>query len=497
MLKKLSVSFKKRLWNKLFSEPAPKPTIQDKKQIQKTYMFWHNSILITLYISCIVTYLGCKNFNIAMPFMESMIGITSEDQGLILAIASTIYGIGKFIHWISVDKKSVRKLLPINLILANGSTLMISFTPLIYKYYHPSHNITVIYMCLFFGANSWFQSAIFPFCIKSLISWFPNSTRSTWWARWFTSRKLGAFLALNFTALVARSFDNHGFEAIFIFPFIIAFIVGIIGFFTLRDRPVSIGLPDVEEIYGTKRETLSERKQEERDQELNATYFQILKKYVLKNKIMWYLGLIYFCVYIFRTGPIDWIFKLLIGDDHKATSLETLDQFAAFKTSMLSVVGFLGVFFAPVISEKLFKGNRFLSNFWCLFIGSLSMIGIWFGTSSFSPFYNNEILKNIIIFISLCVAGFMICIPHVSISGICAVESSSNQVAAAASGFIGLFGYFGYSFGRFFSGKILSKSMLFYNDSRLLLLFWGIIALIGALLCIPLWNVKANKEYSH
>ena len=496
MSKDLTVSTKKGLWNKLFSEPDPKPTIQDKKQIKKTYMFWRNFIFITLYIACIVTYLGFRNFNIAMPFMESTIGITSEDQGLILAVASIIYGIGKFINWITVDKKNVRILLPINLILANGSTLMISFTPLIYKHYHLSHNIILIYMCLFFGANSWFRSAMFPLCVKSLISWFPNSERSTWWARWLSSRKLGTFFALNFTAFIAQSFGNHGFEAIFIFPFILAFIVCIICFFSLRDRPVSIGLPNVEEICKTNLETLSEKKQEE-DKESNTTYFQILKKYILKNKIMWNLGFIYFCVCIFRTGPIDWIFKLLIGDTSKATSLENIDQFAAFKTSILSIIGFLGTFFTPIISKKLFKGNRSLANSWCLFIGSLSMIGIWFSTSSFSPFYDNEILKNIIIFISLGVAGFMICVPHVSISGICAVELSSNQISTAASGFIGLFGYFGYSFGRFFSGKILSKSMLFYNDSRLLLLFWGSAALIGSLLCIPLWNIRANKEYSH
>ena len=500
MSKDLAVSAKKGLWNKLFAEPDPKPTIQDKKQIQKTYMFWRNSILITSYLIYIISYLGRKNFSIAMPFMESSIGITTKDQGLILAISSIVYGIGKFINGSIADRSNVRTLLPISLILANGFNVLVAIAPWLYKTYTPSHSLMIAYMCLFWGASNWFQSALFPYCAKSLIRWFPNATRATWWAKWSTSHELGSFLALNSTAFVASAFGKYGFEAMFVVPFVLASIVGIIGFFSLRDRPVSIGLPDVEEICGTKLEALSEKEQEEKDQEASATYFQILKKYVLKNKVMWNLALIHFCVNVFRNGPVSWIFKILVGSAPKATTLDDLqniDKLAVFKTSILCAIGFFGTFFAPLISEKLFKGRRAPANFWCLLIGSLSVIGMWLGSSQYSPIFNNELLKNIVIFISLGVAGFTVCVPQVLVGGICAVESSSKRVASAAYGFAGSLGYFGAAFGHFINGMILDKSTILYNDARLVLLYWGIIALIGALLCIPLWNIKANKEYSH
>ena len=125
------------------------------------------------------------------------------------------------------------------------------------------------------------------------------------------------------------------------------------------------------------------------------------------------------------------------------------------------------------------------------------MVGIWLGSSPLSPIANNYAAKNIVVFISLGVAGFSVCVPQVLVGGICAVESSSKKVAAAASGFTSLFGYFGAAFGQFVNGKTLDISQNKYGDARLPLIYWGAVALIGALLCLPLWNVKANKEYSH
>ncbi len=490
----------KNLWNLVFSEPDAKPKMTDKSRIKKTYYFWRNSILITSYITYIVAYLGRKNFSIAMPFMNESIGITTKDKGLILAVASIVYGIGKFVNGSLADRGNVRTGLPINLILANGLNIMMAIAPWIHQNYIHSHKAMVVYMCLFWGASNWFQSALFPYCAKSLIRWFPNSTRATWWARWSTSHELGSFIALNSTAFVASAFGKFGFEAMFFVPFAIALVVGVVGFFSLRDRPVSIGLPDVEEICETKLETLTEEEQQESDQDSTLTYFQILKKYVLKNKVMWNLSLIYFCVYVFRNGPIDWIFNILAGDAPKATSLDALqniDKLAALKTSMLCAIGFFGTYFAPLISEKLFKGRRAPANFWCLTIGALSVIGMWAGGSQYSPIYDNVILKNVVMFVSLGVAGFTVCVPQVLVGGICAVESSSKRVASAASGFAGLLGYFGAAFGHVINGMILEYSMNLYNDSRLIFVYWGIVAFIGALLCIPLWNVKANKEYSH
>ncbi|MGN1039294.1 MAG: MFS transporter [Oscillospiraceae bacterium] len=496
----------KKIWQKYFAEPEAKPLITTNQQeTKRKYLFWRNSIFITSYILYVIAYICRKNFSIAMPFMDRQMGITGSDEGLVLMVASLVYGIGKLINGTIADKGNVKVWLPINIVLAGFFNFLIAFIPALKNSSKVSHSMLVFYMCIFWGASNWFQSALFPYCAKSLVRWFPNATRATWWARWSTSHELGTFLAMNISLPIAKIAQHFlgkwGLEAMFAVPFLLSLVIGAIGLFSLRDRPVSLGLPDVEEIYQTKLEELTNAEKQKKDAEANLSYFQIFVKYILKNKVMWNLSLIYFCVYIFRMGPVDWIFKILVGEQKHfknfSASLASIDNLAALKASTLCAIGFFGTLLAPVISEKLFKGRRTPANFWCLLIGSISVIGIWLGSSPRSPIANNYIAKNIVAFLSLGVAGFSVCVPQVLVGGICAVESSSKKVAAAASGFTSLLGYFGAAFGQYVNGRTLNISQKKYGDARLLLIYWGVIAFIGALLCLPLWNAKANKEYAH
>jgi sugar phosphate permease len=279
--------------------------------------------------------------------------------------------------------------------------------------------------------------------------------------------------------------------------------VGGIALFSLRDRPTTIGLPDVEEICGTKFAELTEEEKREKEEEENYTYFELLKKYILKSKTMWNLALIYFCVYVFRNGPIDWIFAILSekfgGGAAKAQGLRNLgiDPKNAWIASTICLIGGIGTFLAPTISEKLFKGRRAPANFWCLFVGAFSTIGMWLGTSSHSPIAGSNVLCTTVSIISLGIAGFTVCVPQVLVGGICAVESASKRVATAASGFAGLLGYFGAGISNVVNGWFKAVSKAQFGDARLVLIYWGVMALIGALLCIPLWNVRPTKEYSH
>ncbi|MDR3179039.1 MAG: MFS transporter [Oscillospiraceae bacterium] len=489
---------------KFFPEPKALPVTQDKSIINKRYKFWRNSIFITSYVIYLISYLCRKNFSIAAPLA---VGLSSKDMGIVLAIGSITYGIGKFVNGSFADKSNVRYALPFNSMMAGVCSALLAFASWINENFLKSHLGMLIYMCLFWGVSQWFQSALFPYCAKSLVRWFPNSTRATWWARWSTSHELGSFIAMNISLPIAafseHFFGKYGLEAMFIVPFILSILVGTIGIFSLRDRPISIGLPDVEEICSTKKNTLTKEEKKELDKESQLTYFQILQKYVLKNKIMWNLSIVYFCVYVFRNGPVDWIFKILVDQENSKNfsnfkdALKNTNSLDAFKASTLCLIGFLGTLFAPFISEKLFKGKRAPANFWSLFIGSFSLIGVWLGSSSFSPINNNFMIKNIIIFLSLGISGFTVCVPQVLVGGICAIESSSKRVASAATGFASLLGYFGAAFGHIINGFILNISNKNYGDARLVLIYWGVIALLGALLCVPLWNVKANKEYSH
>ncbi|STV85652.1 Hexose phosphate transport protein UhpT [Klebsiella michiganensis] len=87
----------------------------------------------------------------------------------------------------------------------------------------------------------------------------------------------------------------------FIFPSIIALIVGFIGLRFGSDSPESYGLGNAEELFG---EEISE---EDKETEENAmTKWQIFVEYVLKNKVIWLLCFSNIFLYVVRIGIDQW-----------------------------------------------------------------------------------------------------------------------------------------------------------------------------------------------
>jgi sugar phosphate permease len=105
-------------------------------------------------------------------------------------------------------------------------------------------------MSFFWGLNGFFSSAGFPLCGKSLIFWFSNKERASKWAWWSTSHEFGSSAAL---LLAAPIITAYGWKAAFYVPAVISVLASIIALFTLRDKPASIGLPDIEEYHNTKK----------------------------------------------------------------------------------------------------------------------------------------------------------------------------------------------------------------------------------------------------
>ena len=496
---------KKYSFSKIFKEPNAKPVIKrTEEEIKRRYAILRNSIFIAAYVIYASSYMCRKSIDIAIPFTN----IKTKELGFITGVSSFVYGVGKFVNGIIADRGNVRISLPLNCIISAIFTGAMAFLlpSQVLSEKSGQRESYIFLICLIWSINSWFQSALFPYCTKTLVNWFPNKIRPKWWAIFSSSHELGQFIFLNISLAIGILTHNllgfGGLESIFIFPFLFSLLFGVIGFFSLRDKPVTTGLPNVEEIFKNKTEKIKKNKSEkEKNEEENLTYFQTLKKYVIKNKVVWNLAAIYFCTYIFRLGPVTWIFKIIsqpniyenLEEKHLtfANVLEEPDKFLikALITSILPLLGFFGTLFAPVLSEKVFKGKRVPANFWCLLIGAISLIGVWFGISSFSPI-KYDLTKNILLGISLGVAGFSVCVPQVLVGGVCAIEFSSKKVAAAAIGFIGLIGYLGYAFGNFVVGGVLgfSTNKGTNGDSTPVLAFWFIMTIIGALLCIPIWK---------
>ena len=375
------------------------------------------------------------------------------------------YGIGKFVNGVLADGSDVRKFLPTALIMTAIANLCfglsaVFITPGEVSFFGLPTNTILLWLFVFFwGASGWFQSAGFPAVAKSLTYWYSNSERGTKWSLWSCSHQVGTFLSVIISGFLVAHF---GWKMAFFAPGILAILVAIWLFDRLRDRPQSLGLPDIE----TYNEEPSAKKVDNAEVD-TRTYAQIFKENILCNKTIWMLAIAYIFVYIIRFGAEDWMIKYL--NEAKDNSLEL----AAMKLSSLPLVGIAGTICAGLISDKIFKGKRAPVNLIYLVGVVVCLVLLKLNT-----------ISNID-FVLIGLLGAFTYGPQMMIGGLCAVESSSKKVASAATGFTGTFGYVGAVLSATGTGFMVDK--FGWNGA---IAFW----IVSALICITICTILLIDE---
>ncbi len=101
-----------------FLKPAPYlDEIQDKNVVKQQYRYWRIRTFYAMYIGYALFYFTRKSFTFVMPALQSTLGMTKTELGLIASILSLSYGISKFLSGILGDKSNPRYLMAIGLIL--------------------------------------------------------------------------------------------------------------------------------------------------------------------------------------------------------------------------------------------------------------------------------------------------------------------------------------------------------------------------------------------
>lgn len=455
MLKKLITFFK---------EPPDMPVTKSKEEVDKDYSKFRQDIFVSSFVAYAFFHLCKKNISIVLPLLSSEYGYTNTQLGLLGSSLYLTYGVGKFVNGVIADRSNVRKFMPTALILSAICNICFALsavfiTPDKASFFGlPTLSVLLWLFAFFWGANGWFQSMGFPAVAKTLTFWFSNSERGTKWALWSCSHQFGTFLCAILSGFLAKYF---GWKSAFIVPGIICILLSIWLYKKLRDRPRSLGLPDVEE-YRNEPKAQTEPEDE-------RSHWQIFKQYILKNPTMWMLAIAYIFVYIIRFGTEDWIVKYLVETRGNPIELATS------KLSSLALCGVAGAILAGVISDKFFKGKRAIVNI-------IYLIGV--AVCIFLLKYSNNIADFAIVgLIGAFTAG-----PQMMIGGLCAVESASKKVASAATGFTGIFGYVGAFLSSAGTGIIVDK---FSWDGALI--FWIISAMLCLVICTILF-VKENKD---
>lgn len=444
-----------------YKEPPIKEVTASEEEIKKSYSHWRLRIFYSCFIGYVVFYLCKRTLAVASPGICNEFGYSNTDLGVLIGSLYFTYGIGKFINGVLADRSNVRKFLPTALILSALSNLCFVLSSVLITPGHisffglPSSTVLLWILAFFWGANGWFQSGGFPPAAKSLTYWFSNSERGTKWAMWSCSHQVGTFLSVIASGFLVA---HYGWKMAFVVPSILAIFVALWLMNRLRDKPQTIGLPDIE-IF--KNEPVKDSGSGEQDK---RTYGQIFKENILCNKTIWLLAIAYIFVYMIRMGTEDWMVKYLT--EFKGNSLEL----AANKLSALPFFGIAGTIFAGIISDKFFKSQRAPVNL--IYLVGIAICVILLSLNKISN----------LDFVLIGLIGAFTYGPQMMIGGLCAVESSSKKVASAATGFTGSFGYLGATASGPITGVIVDK--FGWNGATS---FWCCSAIICMIICVILF----------
>ncbi len=367
----------------------------------RRYNLWRLRILVSIILGYATFYFCRQNFNIAMPALMEHFNATKTEFGLILTIASIVYGLGKFFNGFISDKSNARHFMSLGLALVGIVTIASGFC----------NNLFLLGILWIF--NNWFQSMGWPPASRMLTHWFSHSELGLKWALGSTANQIGGAASM---LLCGYLLDKYDWNIAFFIPGIVAVVFSLFLFAQLRDSPMTIGLPVVE--------TYKECEMSLHDYE--AISFADLVKIVFCNKLMWYSCIANMFVYIVRFGIIFWA-PLFLSEIRGLTLFE-----AGSHVAMYEILGIAGAIASGWISDRLFSGNRGgVGGVFMLCLGVMIFL-FW----QIPNYYNNLSI------ISFVLAGFFVSGPQVLI-GVATAEFTSKQLVGTANGFAGLFGYFG------------------------------------------------------
>lgn len=435
----------------LFQPAPPIAEIKDPEAVKKNYLYWRFRIFYAMWIGYAFFYFTRKSFPFAMSIMQSELGLSKFELGLLGSILYITYGASKFLSGIIGDKSNPRYFMSVGLILTGVFNLLFGMSSAYWA------------LALFWGLNGWFQGWGWPGCAKLLTHWYSQSERGRWWSIWNTSHNVGGALI---PLLVAACIEIMGWRFAMFAPGVISIAVGFFIMNRLRDTPSSLGLPPIEKYRNDYPSRAS------RDEEAPLSTKELLWKYVLGNKFIWLLAIANFLIYVIRTAINDWSMLYLI----EAKNYTTLQ--AGGCVCCFEIGGFFGSLAAGWASDLLFQGRRNPINV-------LYTLGIIVLTICFKMMANIAwpLLDGAFIFLF----GFFIFGPQMLI-GMAAAELTHKKAAATANGFGGFFAYFGAAFAGVLFGS-LTKSYGWDGFFVTLL----VCATLGLVILLPLWSVKTYR----
>lgn len=408
---------------KFLAPPAYKPE-QTGPEADARYKKMRWQVFIGIFIGYAGFYIVRKNFSMAMPELANF-GYETGELSIVLSMNAIAYALSKFLMGSVSDRSNARIFLPLGLILA-AISMAFMIVPVV-AFGPDQKPLAITVMAILNFLVGWFNGMGWPPCGRVMTHWFSVKERGTKMSIWNCAHNVGGALVGPMAVYGAIWFGHWFYGAnseyyfligTYAFPAAVAIFIAIFAYCMIRDTPQSVGLPSVEKWRNDYPKNYSEK------QETVLSTKDIFFKYVLNNKLLWYIAIANAFIYMVRYGCLDWaptFLKEAQGYDIKQAG------WAYFAYEFAAIPGTL---VCGWMSDKVFKGRRALPTIIFMAFVALFVFLYW----TFSDNY-------VIVTASLIAIGFFIYGP-VMLVGVQALDLAPKNAAGTAAGLTGFFGYF-------------------------------------------------------
>ncbi|MGL5586312.1 MAG: glycerol-3-phosphate transporter, partial [Plesiomonas sp.] len=382
-----------------FFQPAAHSARLPDAQIDSTYKRMRWQIFAGIFFGYAGYYLVRKNFSLAMPYLVEQ-GFSRGDLGFAMSGVAIAYGLSKFLMGAVSDRSNPRVFLTAGLLMSAAIFLFMGFVP------WATSSITIMFVLLFL--NGWVQGMGWPPCGRTMVHWWSQKERGEIVSVWNCAHNVGGGMIGPLFILGMGWFND--WRSAFYVPAAAAVGVAIFAYLTMRDTPQSCGLPPIEEYKNDYPEDYSAKN------EIELTAKEIFTKYILPNKLLWYIAFANVFVYLLRYGVLDWA----------PTYLKEVKHFSVDKSSwayfLYEWAGIPGTLVCGWMSDKVFKGNRGATGVFFMILVAIATTVYWLNPAG-NPTVDMAALVAI---------GFLIYGP-VMLIGLHALELAPKKAAGTAA----------------------------------------------------------------
>jgi len=442
-----------------FASGKNHPLLTDTKKIDRLYKRHRIFIMTAITLGYGIAYMCRLGLSVVKkPIIDG--GIFTADQlGTIGASIFYAYAFGKLANGFLADHANIKRFLSFGVLISALINIFMGWSAVLWVW------------VILWGLNGWFQGFGAPAGVVSMSQWFSNKERGTYYGIWSTAHPIGEGLTF---ALLSVLVSWFGWRAGFLGPGIICVGLAIAMYFSLEDRPQTLGLPSVADWKND-----HPSKVHNSSQKVKSTWEMQLS--ILAFPSIWVLAIASAAMTMTRYAMNDW--GMLYLQESKGYSGIEAGGLLALK----SIAGIAGSASYGFVSDKLFASRRPPMNLVCGVLEILSLV-VMFIIPPGHPW---------IITSMLLIYGYSITALITSLGGLFAVDIAPKKAAGAAMGFIGIFSYVGAGIQEKISGVLIGNGTTMVNgirqyDFHKAILFWLGTSVISLLLASSLWRVREN-----